>query len=161
VESVDSFNEFFELHYGAVLRLVRAVVASPDRAEDVTQEAFARACQRWAKVGRMEHPVSWIYVVALNEERRRWRRVRRDENTLTPEAPVPDHAPVVLTSVELRDALATLTPRQRAAVLLRYTADLPVADIARALGCADGTVKATLHQALRRLRIELEDDDAN
>ena len=160
MESVESFDEFFEAHYGAVLRLVRVVVSDADQAEDATQEAFARACQRWGSVGRMERPVAWVYVVALNEERRRWRRARRDEDAPVVAVQVPDHASGVLASVRLREALATLTPRQRAAVLLRHSADLSIGDIAGALGCAEGTVKATLHQALGRLRIELEDDDA-
>jgi DNA-directed RNA polymerase specialized sigma24 family protein len=99
--------------------------------------------------------------VALNEERRRWRRARSGDGGLVGDVPVPDPASVVLASVRLRESLAILTPRQRAAVLLRYSADLSIADVARALGCADGTVKATLHQALGRLRIELEDDDAS
>jgi RNA polymerase sigma-70 factor (sigma-E family) len=157
---VESFEEFFEVHYGPVLRLMRGVARDGDEAEDVTQEAFVRACQRWRTVGRMDRPVAWVYVVALNEQRRRWRLLRRDRSVPGDEADVPDHGPGVLTAGWLADALGTLTPRQRAAVLLRHSADLPIADIAQALGCAEGTVKATLHQALRRLRIELEADDA-
>ena len=45
-----------------------------DRAEEVVQEAFARAFRRWRTVSRMERPVGWVYVVALNAERSRWRR---------------------------------------------------------------------------------------
>jgi DNA-directed RNA polymerase specialized sigma24 family protein len=43
VKSADSFDDFFERHYVAVWRLVRVMVADPDQAEDVTQEAFATA----------------------------------------------------------------------------------------------------------------------
>ena len=59
----------------------------------------------------------------------------------------------------MREAITTLPPRQREAVVLRYLADLPLADVAEAMGCALGTVKATLHQALGSLRVELEEDD--
>ena len=62
----------------------------------------------------------------------------------------------------------TRSPRcprvQREAVVLRYLADLPIADVARAMDCATGTVKATLHQAMRSMRVELDDtegDDAD
>ena len=120
MERVDSFDEFFERQYGPVLRLVRVMVSDAHHAEEVTQEAFARACQRWATVGRMERPVAWIYVVALNEERRQWRRSQRN-NSQVLDVEVPDHAAAVLASVQLREALATLTARQRAAVLLRYS----------------------------------------
>jgi RNA polymerase sigma-70 factor (ECF subfamily) len=44
-------------------------------------------------------------------------------------------------------------------VVLRFHADLSVKDIAEAMGCAAGTVKATLHQALRAMRIEFDDED--
>ena len=57
------------------------------------------------------------------------------------------------------DAITTLPARQREAVVLRYLADLPLADVADAMGCAVGTVKATLHHALRALRVELEEDE--
>ena len=43
--------------------------------------------------------------------------------------------------------------------MLRYLCDLPNADVAQALGCATGTVKSTLHSALKQLRVELEDDE--
>lgn len=70
-----------------------------------------------------------------------------------------DPARTIATVLDVRAALAHLTERQRAAVVLRYVADLPLADIADVMGCASGTAKATLHQALAHLRVELEVDD--
>ena len=61
--------------------------------------------------------------------------------------------------LSVREAIATLPPRQRQAVVLRYLADLPLADVADAMGCAIGTVKATLHQAMRNMRVELDEED--
>ena len=75
-----------------------------------------------------------------------------------------DNTRALATRVSVRDAIATLPPRQRQAVVLRYLADLSIADMADAMGCATGTVKATLHQAMRHMRVELddtEDDDAD
>jgi RNA polymerase sigma factor (sigma-70 family) len=95
-------------------------------------------------------------VVAINADRKRWKR-----ETSAPMAPrddgesVEDHAGAITTSVVLRAALARLTKRQRAAIVLRFFADFPVADIAQALGCAEGTVRATLHQALGIMRIDV------
>jgi len=71
-------------------------------------------------------------------------------------ASAPDPAGGVLTGMVVREALDRLAPRQRAAVILRYLGDLTVADIANVMGCAEGTVKATLHQALRNLRVDLD-----
>jgi RNA polymerase sigma factor (sigma-70 family) len=70
-----------------------------------------------------------------------------------------DHASAVATTVDLREALNRLSGRQRAAVVLRYLVDLPTSDIATALGCAEGTVKATLAQSLAILRIQFDGSD--
>ena len=63
--SVGGFETFFDDHYGQVLRSLAFAIGDRDRAEDLTQEAFARAYQRWGRVSEMERPVTWVYVVAL------------------------------------------------------------------------------------------------
>ena len=101
-----------------------------------------------------------MYVVATNEARREWRREQRVAPTVSAVASIVDDASgTVATTLDVRAALAQLTDRQRAAVVLRYVADLPLAEIAEVMGCATGTVKATLHQALAHMRVELEADD--
>jgi DNA-directed RNA polymerase specialized sigma24 family protein len=57
--------------------------------------------------------------------------------------------------VSVRDALDVLAPRQRVAIVLRYLGDLQVAEVAKAMGCSEGTAKATLHTALAKLRTHL------
>jgi RNA polymerase sigma-70 factor, ECF subfamily len=153
---VDDFDRFFDEHYGSTLRAVSVAIGDPGRAEDLTQEAFARAFRRWSTVSKFERPVAWVYVVALNAERKRWRRERQAPETEPLAGTVPDVAGGVLSTIVVRDALARLPARQRAAVVLRYLADLTVADIANVMGCAEGTVKATLHHALRNLRVDLD-----
>jgi RNA polymerase sigma-70 factor (ECF subfamily) len=155
---VDGFDEFFMENHGRVLRAVRLLV-DRDRAEELTQEAFARACRRWRSVSRMEHPVAWVYVVALNERRGLWRRERDLDMLAAVPSRESDETGAVLTALHVREALRTLSARQRTAVVLRYLADLPISDVADAMNCAEGTVKATLHHALRRLRITLEETD--
>jgi RNA polymerase sigma-70 factor (ECF subfamily) len=154
---VDDFEDFFGQCYGSVVRAVAMAVGDRGRAEDLAQEAFARAFRRWRVVSVMERPVTWVYVVALNAERKRW---RREEGVLSyddqSEMVDDDLAGGVTTAVVVKDALARLAPRQRCAVTLRYLADLQIAEVAEVMACAEGTVKATLHQALRNLRIDLE-----
>ena len=152
---MDGFETFFEDSYGDVLRSVAFALGDRDRAEDLTQEAFARAYQRWGRVAAMERPVTWVYVVALNAERKRWKRERTDD-VEAPGGPDADHAGRVVTGVVVRDAVHRLAARQRTAVALRYLSDLTVTDIARVMACSEGTVKATLHQALRNLRVDLQ-----
>jgi RNA polymerase sigma factor (sigma-70 family) len=124
----------------------------------LAQEAFARALARWRSVSAMERPVAWVYVVAMNQARRDFRRDRRSLDLL-PLTVTEDVAGSVATSVSLAAALATLAPRQRAVVVLRYLADLSTGEVAQALRCAEGTIKSTLHSALARLRVELEEQE--
>jgi RNA polymerase sigma-70 factor (ECF subfamily) len=154
-----TFEEFFRERYGEVVRSMRLMVGDHARAEELTQEAFARACRHWRRVRTLDRPVAWVYVTATNEARREWRREQRATSTPTPPPTVDDASGTIATTVDVQAALAQLTDRQRAAVVLRYVADLPLAEIAEIMGCAAGTVKATLHQALAHMRVELEPDD--
>jgi len=156
---VSSFEAFFRDYYDETVRAVALAIGSRDRAEEVVQEAFAKAYSRWRLVRMMDRPGAWLYVVALNAERTRWRRERKDGSAPAVQTCEPDRTGTVLTSVLLRDAIDRLSPRQRAAVVLRYAADLTVGEIALAMDCAEGTVKATLHQALRALRVDLGGDE--
>ncbi|HVE99308.1 MAG TPA: SigE family RNA polymerase sigma factor [Mycobacteriales bacterium] len=154
---MEGFEEFFAAHYGPVLHAVGLATGDPQRAEDMTQEAFARAYRRWSGVSAMERPVAWVYVVALNAARRSFRderlAARADPGTVDREVEGD-----VTDAVTLRALLAELPPRQRAAVVLRYLADLSVAETADAMGCAEGTVKSAVHAALRHLRADLDEE---
>lgn len=154
----DGFEEFFDDHYAAVARSLALAGGDHHAAEEATQEAFARALDRWRSVRDMERPVGWVYVVALRELRRRQKRRRREEETPPAGlAAAADPAGRVATAVSVRTVLATLPPRQREAVVLRYLADLPIAEVATAMGCATGTVKSAVHAALAAMRVELEE----
>ena len=157
------FDEFYESHFDRVARALTLAGADRDLARDAAQEAFARALRHWRKVRDMDRPDGWVYVVAMNQLRDKWRRGdRRRDRAAEPDQSTVDNTSAVATRLSVRDAIAILPARQREAVVLRYLADLPLADVADAMGCAVGTVKATLHQALDSLRVELkEEDDAD
>lgn len=158
------FEAFFAAYYPAVVQAMTLALGDAGRAEDAVQESFARAYRRWRRVSAMERPVGWVYVVAANVARD---RVRADERARV--GPVRswageattlrDPAGPLTAAIALRPALARLAPRQRQAVVLRYVADLSVEETGRAMGCTAGTVKATVHAALRRLRVDLEDEE--
>jgi RNA polymerase sigma-70 factor (sigma-E family) len=156
------FDEFFADHYAPVLRALALATGDRGLAEDATQEAFARAVRKWAKVREMERPVGWVYVVAMNVARRSLRRRGREQEVVAEATVVvAEHDVVggVVARVVLRDAVRALPARQRAALVLRYLADLSVVDTASAMGCSPGTVKSSVHAALAALRIDLEDED--
>ena len=156
------FDEFYRDYFDRVARALAVAGADRDLARDAAQEAFARALRRWRKVREMDRPDGWVYVVAMNQLRDHWRRAeRRGGRTPVPDDAAPDNTSAVATRLSVREAIATLPARQRQAVVLRYLADLPIADIADAMGCASGTVKATLHQAMQSMRIELDDQEGD
>lgn len=130
------------------------------RAEDVAQEALARAWLRWSEVGAMANPAGWVYTVAFNlamSARRREASERRaNRRSLGGDAGA---GPEVADRMALDAALRGMPNRQRAAVALRYYAGLSVAETADVLGCAEGTVKSLTHQAIQRLRSLLDVDD--
>lgn len=150
---MDDFSEFYEERYGQVVRTVALAIGDRAHAEDATQEAFMRAYRKWRRVRAMERPDSWLVVVAMNAARRRWRRTPALADESVTDVSVDDHSGSVVTAITVRAALDRLTDRQREVVVLRYLADLSTRDIASALGCAEGTVRATLHQSLTKLRV--------
>lgn len=158
---VDDFEAFVERNYGEVLRSVALAIGDESRAEESVQEAFARAFRRWRAVSAMERPVTWVYVVAMNAYRKAWRREMRRAGHTIEEHSTRDHSDQVVAAVDLGAAFEVLAARQRTAVVLRYLVDLPTKEVAEVLGCAEGTVKATLHQALRKLRVDLGQDPAD
>jgi RNA polymerase sigma-70 factor (sigma-E family) len=158
---VRDFEQFFDAEYDPMVRSLTLALGDHDAAEDAAQEGFSRAHVRWAAVAAMDRPATWVYVVAVRYEGRRLRRHKRSDIPQGGPLSGPDEATAVADRAVVFGLLAQLTSRQRRAVLLRYHADLTLDQIADALGCSVGTVKATLHQAVQRLRaIGLECDDA-
>jgi RNA polymerase sigma factor (sigma-70 family) len=129
------------------------LVGDAGAAEDLAQEALARACQHWAKVRHMDLPGVWLNRVAVNLARSHGRR----ESTRTRfarRAAQPDNESADPTNVMLvRAAVRGLPDRERLALVLRYFADLSVKDAAAVMGCAEGTVKYLTHSAIQRMRL--------
>jgi RNA polymerase sigma-70 factor (sigma-E family) len=148
VEAAPTFDQLFRRRYEPMVRVAYLLVGSRAEAEDVVQDAFARVELRW---GRMDNPAGYLHRCVVNRchdvlRRRRleerFGRLRRQETT-------------ELGADELGDALASLPPKRRAAVVLRYYAGLREQEIADILGVRPGTVKSMLHRALAQLREEI------
>lgn len=141
-------------------RLVGALVVTlRDRAaaEDAAQDAMAKAFSQWRKVGAMDRPEGWVFVVAVRAARRTLAREERLHRKLADgqllDVEIPD--PLAAIDSDLGVLLDRLTPRERMAVVLRAVADLDLAQIADAMGVKVGTVKATLHSARSKLQTEV------
>ena len=144
----DDFGEFYRANYGRVVAMATAMLGDRREAEDVAQEAFARALARWSRLRRYDQPGAWVRTVALRLAIDSARRVRRGVRATValaaqrrPDDPEPADA---LPFTALGAALRTLPLRERHVIVLHYLADLPVAEIARECGLPSGTVKARL-----------------
>ena len=126
-------------------------------AADATDEAFARALERWPRVQSMPSPGGWTYRVALNLLRRRLRRERIEARLLGHMKAEPLPAP----AGEAWDIVKTLPQRQRVAVVLRFLAGLTEEEIADAMGVRRSTVSNALAAARRNLVSLLDDADAD
>jgi RNA polymerase sigma-70 factor, ECF subfamily len=151
----DVLETMFALHYRRLLRYTHLLTRGRG-SEDLVQEAFLKALRKWDRSAAPETFYPWVQTTVtrlhLNSLRRGFRE-RRAYERLGDETV---HLDEPRSDPEVLDALATLPPRQRAATVLRFYEDLPVAEIAERMGAAEGTVKALLHQARQKLQIELD-----
>ncbi|MDN4171910.1 sigma-70 family RNA polymerase sigma factor [Nocardioides sp. SOB77] len=146
------FADFVAAHQGVLLRLAHALTANPHDAWDLTQETLARLGERWDR-RRPDVPEAWARTVMVRLNIDRVRRLRR-------ELPLLGGGERAGTPVQhageaegwLVEALATVSPRQRTALALRYVEDLDVRGIAERMGCSEGTVKSQLSRGTERLR---------
>lgn len=139
------FVEFYRRRFASMVRLAVALTGSPSTAEDVVHDAFLRVHAQWHRV---DHPDAYLRTAVVNGCRSVGRRARREQRALRVHGGAVTH----LDADEMFDALMTLPYRQRAALVLRFYADLSEADIAEVLGCRVGTVGSLVHRGLAQLR---------
>jgi RNA polymerase sigma-70 factor (sigma-E family) len=149
------FAEFVVARERALQRTAWLLTGDWALAEDLVQTALARSWPRWERIRRRDNPEIYLRRVMVNTwltwNRRRWRS--EQAVGVIPERAAPgDHAAEIAIRMAVRDALAALTRRQRAVVVMRVFDDMSEADVAQALNLAVGTVKSTTAQALAKLR---------
>jgi RNA polymerase sigma-70 factor (sigma-E family) len=148
----ERFEEAFPDLYRLAYRVSFRILGDRGDAEDVAQEALARAHLRWARL--REKPEGWIVTVATNLSIDRHRRRRRVSSLVNePLALVDVHQ---VERIDLARALRRLPRRQREVVVLRYLADWCERDVATALGVSAGAVKSHASRGLAALRHHLD-----
>ena len=151
------FDSFYSTSYDRVRRAMTLAFRDPALAEEITQEAFFQTLKRWPKVSVLDHPEGWTMVVALNKGRDlHRRRVRHDakQALLVHQPDVQSGERHVEDRMMVSTLLEGISDRQRQALLLRYITQLTIPEIAVVMGCAEGTVKATLHSALAKASLQ-------
>ena len=150
----------------ALFRTGYLMTGDPRDAEDLVQETFLRVARRWDQVRSMDHPTAYARRILINLALRDAdRRTRHKAELAPPPAGIEadQEAARALREIddlaEFRWALTQLPARQRAVLVLRYWADLPVGQVADILGCSAGTVKSTASRAAARLAQILTRDE--
>lgn len=131
-------------------------------AEDLAQEALARACRDWPNVRRKDSPGAWAHRVGINLANSHFRRLavrRRYRHRVPGAADRRHHDPDAGEAVAVREAVAALPRRKRTALILRYFRDLSVADTAAVMGEPESTIKTLTRRALADLERALGDAD--
>lgn len=147
------FAEFYSVHHGTIARALALTLGDTQLGVEATDEAMTRAYQRWYTVRQYNNAPRWVYRVGLNWARSFHRRSRRSVSSPFVETrssvdPSPGDP-------ALAAALASLAPKHRSVVVLRYLLDWSVEQTADALEIAPGTVKSRLHRALNQLEAQL------
>jgi RNA polymerase sigma-70 factor (ECF subfamily) len=141
-------------------RFCLSQLRDPERAADATQETGLRFLKQIANFRGDSQIQTWSLGIALNvvREMKRGRTPSGDDelDQLAVERSSTGSVETLEEGQMLKDVLHTLPDRQREALTLRFFEDLSVEETATAMGCAEGTVKATVHQALRVLRQKLK-----
>lgn len=154
-EEPPGFRDYVAARQRALLRTARMLTGNQHTAEDLVQASLERVWPRWSRIARDGDPDAYVRRVMVNTYASWWRRKWRAE---TPASELPDVSmPDAYAEADLADALRrllpTLTPRQKAVVVLRFYEDLSEVATAETLGCSVGTVKSQTSKALARLRM--------
>lgn len=155
----EEFTEFVRATAPRLHRAALLLTGDHHLTDDLTQATYAKVYASWRRVSRADDPLAYARRTLLNTYLSH-RRLRRNtelpaDPTLMPEHPGTEDDPAA--RVDLLDALATLPPRDRALLVLRYWEDRSVADAAHDLGITEAAVRTRSSRALQRLRPLLGD----
>jgi RNA polymerase sigma factor (sigma-70 family) len=145
------FQSFLDEHRVPVLSFLRSMVGPAD-ADDCFQETFIAAMRAYDRLDG-QHPRAWVMTIARHKaiDHHRARKRRPEPREQVPEQATTDRRPSD-SGTELWEAVAGLPPKQRAAVSLRYGADLGYEEVAAALECSQDAARRSVHEGLKRLR---------
>lgn len=155
----------FDRHYTALCRLAALILGDRGRAEEVVMDAFLHTCASWDRIREPARADAYLRRAVVNGAHTLARRHGVERRALAlagaraTREPAPPGVEQWVASAPVVAAVQALPARQRAAVVLRYYADLPEAEIAELLGCAVGTVKSQLAKARASLARRLGEEE--
>ncbi|MFP5298330.1 MAG: RNA polymerase sigma factor [Actinomycetota bacterium] len=152
----EEITDFCTAEYPRLVGMLGLYCGDRAVAEELAQEALARAWRHWKKVRGLDHPAAWLHRVALNLANSHFRRLGAERRARERSGHVEDRMSDLDTADKqaVQEAVAALPKRQRTALVLRYYLDLPYAEIAEVMEAPEATVKSLVRRAIARLRSE-------
>jgi RNA polymerase sigma-70 factor (ECF subfamily) len=155
----EPFDSFYAREFRGVVALAYALSGSRSIVEDLAQDAFMAAYDKWERISAYSDPGAWVRRVVANKSTSAWRRrlaevraIARLDRPRQQPIPLPSDAEAIWAAVR------RLPRRQAQVVALRFLEDRPLDEIASTLGCSIGSVKQHLFRAKQRLAEDLSDE---
>ena len=159
VGDASSFEAFFEAESASLFRRLCLVTGNRHEAEEVMQDAFLNVFERWERVRAMDDPTGYLYRTAFNVFKRRSRRAALAARRTVGLAEDVDEFAASDTRSMVAEALSTLSPRQRAAIVLTDLLGYSSESAGKMLGIRPVTIRVLASQFRAALRRTLERDD--
>ena len=167
-DDISSFNALFEEHEGALYRYTRYLCGSKLMAEDIYQETWLRAAKHRANAKEIRNFKNFIFTIATNifRDELRKQKIRRfvlgpssddDANIKFPASTGDAKMDQFDLKIALKNAIQTLSTKQKIMFTLAHIQGFKIKEISAMMGCAEGTVKATIYRAVQKLRKELHE----
>lgn len=160
LEASRTFEAFYLAEGRTLFRRLWLVTGNRVEAEELMQDAFLRLWERWDRVSGMDDSVGYLYRTAMNLFRKRYRRALLAIRRTVGLAPSRDDFEDADDRQTVRRVLATLPPRQRAALVLTEMLGFTAKEAGDALGVKDSTVRSLCRQGRDSFRRLMEVDDA-
>jgi RNA polymerase sigma factor (sigma-70 family) len=160
VEGSQRFETFYHAEARTLFRRLWLVTGNRAEAEELMQDAFLTLWQRWDRVGEMDDPLGYLYRTAMNLFRKRYRRTMLAVRRTVGQAPSNDDFSDADDRQVVRHVLATLPPRQRAALVLTELLGFTSKEAGDALGVTDATIRSLTRHGRDAFRKVMEVEDA-
>jgi RNA polymerase sigma factor (sigma-70 family) len=160
VEAWARFDTFFEEEHERLFQALYFVSGDRLDAEELMQDAFLSVWERWNRVGGMDDPIGYLYRTAMNLFRKRYRRATLAVRRTVGLAQSNDDFSDADDRQVVRHVLATLPPRQRAALVLTEMLGFTSKEAGHALGVTDATIRSLTRHGRDAFRQVMEVDDA-
>jgi RNA polymerase sigma-70 factor (sigma-E family) len=156
----EAVTELYAAHYRGLVRLAALLLRDAWAAEEVVQDAFVAMHGAWQRLREEEKALAYLRQTVVNRSRSALRRrAVAERHASVADEYLPSAESGALTRLDadaVLGALRGLPPRQREALVLRYWADLPEAEVAAAMRVSKGSVKTHTSRGLAALRTSLE-----